>query len=126
MKKENIKNKEEHKSTETPCCADSSVCSIECSPKSRKKESKCDATLVVEINKMKIEVLGTGCPKCKKLEANAKKAVEETKSTAKIVKVSDISKIVEYGIMSTPAIVIDGEIKCYGRIADVKEIKKWL
>ena len=75
---------------------------------------------------MKIEILGTGCPKCKQLETNARKAVEEKKIKAEIIKVTDIAKIIEYGVMSTPAIVIDGEVKCYGRIADVKEIIKWL
>jgi small redox-active disulfide protein 2 len=75
---------------------------------------------------MKIEILGTGCPNCKKLEANAIKALEEKKIKAEIIKVTDIAKIIEYGVMSTPAIVIDGDVKCYGRIADVKEIIKWL
>ena len=75
---------------------------------------------------MKIEILGTGCPKCKQLEANARKAVEEKKVKAEIVKVTDITKIIEYGVMSTPAIVIDGEVKAYGRLVDVKEISKWL
>ena len=76
--------------------------------------------------KMKIEILGTGCPKCKKLEENAKKAVAELKIRAEVVKVTDIGKIVEYGVMSTPALVIDGKIKASGRIPDVGEIKKWL
>jgi len=75
---------------------------------------------------MKIEILGTGCPKCKQLEANARKALEETGKKADVVKVTDVSKIVEYGVMSTPALVVDGNVKCYGRIADVKEIIKWL
>ena len=75
---------------------------------------------------MKIEILGTGCPKCKQLEANAKKAVEDTKKKAEITKVTEIDKIVEYGVMSTLAIVIDGEVKSYGKVADVEEIKKWL
>jgi small redox-active disulfide protein 2 len=75
---------------------------------------------------MKIEILGTGCPKCKKLEENVRKAVEEMRSKAEVIKVSDISKIIEYGIMSVPALVIDGEVKCYGRVADINEIKKWL
>ena len=75
---------------------------------------------------MKIEVLGTGCPKCKKLEENARKAVEESKIKAEIVKVTDIPNIMSYGVMSTPALVIDGEVKCYGRLPDVSEIKKWL
>ncbi|MGV8087273.1 MAG: thioredoxin family protein [Candidatus Woesearchaeota archaeon] len=75
---------------------------------------------------MKIEILGTGCPKCKLLEANVRKAVEEKKIKAEIVKVTDIAKIIEYGVMSTPAIVIDGEVKAYGRLIEVKEITKWL
>jgi len=75
---------------------------------------------------MKIEILGTGCPNCKRLEANVIKAVEEKKVKAEIVKVTDITKIIEYGVMSTPAIVIDGEVKAYGRVADVKEISRWL
>jgi len=75
---------------------------------------------------MKIEILGSGCPKCKLLEANARKALEETGKKAEIVKVTDINKIIEYGVMATPAIVIDGELKSYGKVADVSEIKKWL
>ncbi len=75
---------------------------------------------------MKIEILGTGCPKCKQLEANAKKALEETGKKAEIVKVTGINEIVEYGVMSTPAIVIDGKVKSYGKVAEVSEIKEWL
>jgi len=75
---------------------------------------------------MKIEILGTGCPKCKMLEANARKAVEELKIKADIVKVTEIDKIIDYGVMSTPALVIDGKVKSYGKIADVEEIKKFL
>jgi small redox-active disulfide protein 2 len=75
---------------------------------------------------MKIEILGTGCPKCKMLEANVKKAAEELNVKAEIVKVTDIEKIISYGVMSTPAIVIDGKVKSYGKVADVNEIKKWL
>ncbi|MDD5086451.1 MAG: thioredoxin family protein [Candidatus Nanoarchaeia archaeon] len=75
---------------------------------------------------MKIEILGTGCPKCIMLENNAKKALEETGKKAEIIKVTEIDKIVEYGVMSTPAIVIDGEVKSYGKVNDVEEIKKWL
>ncbi len=75
---------------------------------------------------MKIEILGTGCPKCKMLEANAKKALEESGKKAEIVKVTEIEKIVDYGVMSTPAIVIDGKVKSYGKVADVEEIKEML
>jgi len=75
---------------------------------------------------MKIEILGTGCPKCKQLEENTRKALEATGKKAEVVKVTQIDKIVEYGVMSTPAIVIDGDIKSYGKVADVDEIKAWL
>lgn len=75
---------------------------------------------------MKIEILGTGCPKCKQLEANAKKAVDELKVNAEIKKVTDISEIVNYGVMSTPALVVNGKIKSYGRIPTVEEIRVWL
>lgn len=75
---------------------------------------------------MKIEILGPGCPRCKMLEENVRKAVAETEVKADISKVTAIDKISEYGIMSTPALVIDGEVKSSGKIADVSEIKKWL
>ena len=74
---------------------------------------------------MKIEILGTGCPKCKQLEENARKAVAELGKQAEIVKVTDIDKIISYGVMTTPAIVIDGEVRG-GGVASVEEIKKWL
>ncbi|MBP2133959.1 small redox-active disulfide protein 2 [Methanomicrobium sp. W14] len=73
---------------------------------------------------MKIEVLGTGCVKCKRLMKNVEKAVVETGSKAEVVKVEDITEIMERGVMLTPALVIDGEIKVSGRVADVAEIKE--
>lgn len=82
--------------------------------------------MIQKVKLMKIEILGTGCPKCRKLEENARKAVEEKKSDAKIVKVTDISEILSYGVMSTPALVIDGKVKCFGRLPDAAEIKTWL
>jgi small redox-active disulfide protein 2 len=75
---------------------------------------------------MKIEILGTGCPKCKMLEENAQKALASSGKEGEVVKVEDINEIIEYGVMSTPAIVIDGEVKSYGKVCDVEEIKKWL
>ena len=75
---------------------------------------------------MKIEILGTGCPKCKQLEENARKAVEEMKITADIKKVTDLNEIIDYGVMSTPAIAVDGKIKAYGKVSDKEEIKEWL
>ena len=75
---------------------------------------------------MKIEILGTGCPKCKELEANTKKALKELGKKAEVVKVTEIDKIIGYGVMSTPAIVIDGKVGCYGKVASVKELKEML
>jgi small redox-active disulfide protein 2 len=75
---------------------------------------------------MKVKVLGPGCPNCKVLEANIKKALEELKIKADVEKVTDIAKIMEYGIMSTPALVIDEKVVSYGRVLSSNEIKKFL
>jgi len=75
---------------------------------------------------MKLEILGMGCMKCKKLYDNAKKAVEEAGIQADVLKVEDINKITQYGVMTTPALVIDGEVKASGRIPESDEIKKWI
>jgi len=75
---------------------------------------------------MKIKILGSGCPNCKVLEANAKKAVAEMKIKADVEKVTDIAKIMEYGVMSTPALVVDEKVVSYGRILTSEEIKKLL
>ena len=75
---------------------------------------------------MKIEILGTGCPKCKKLEENTREAVKESGVSAEIKKVTEIGDIIGYGVMTTPALVIDGDVKCSGSIPSAEEIKKWL
>lgn len=75
---------------------------------------------------MKIEILGMGCPKCKLLFDNAKKAVEEAGIDAGIVKVEDMDRITEYGVMTTPALVVDGKVKVAGRVPSSDEIKKML
>ena len=75
---------------------------------------------------MKIEILGMGCPKCKKLYENAQTAAKELNIQADIVKVEDIQKIMDYGLMVTPAITINGEVKAAGRIPAPDEIKKWI
>lgn len=75
---------------------------------------------------MTIKILGSGCPNCQKLEANAKKAVEELGlKDVQIEHVYDIDKIIAYGVMSTPAIVIDEQVKAFGRIPETEEIKNW-
>jgi len=75
---------------------------------------------------MKIEILGMGCPKCKKLYENAQTAAKELNIQVEIVKVEDIQKIMDYGLMSTPAIAVDGEVKAAGRIPAPDEIKTWI
>lgn len=72
---------------------------------------------------MKIEILGTGCSKCKALEENTKKAVAQAGIFAQIEKVEDIVKIMDYGVMSTPALVIDGVVKSTGKLLNQEEIK---
>jgi len=71
---------------------------------------------------MKIEVLGTGCSKCKALEEATKQAVAQSGIFAQIDKVEDIMKIMEYGVMSTPALVIDGKVLSTGKLLSVSEI----
>jgi len=75
---------------------------------------------------MKIEILGTGCSKCKQLYDNARKAVELTGKEAEVVKVEDIPSIMKYGVMATPALVLDGVVKFSGRLASPEEIKSML
>jgi small redox-active disulfide protein 2 len=71
---------------------------------------------------MKIEILGTGCPKCKKLTENVEAALNEKGLNAEIVKVTDINKIIEYGVMTSPALVIDGKVVSAGRTLTTEEI----
>jgi len=71
---------------------------------------------------MKIQILGTGCPKCKQLQANAEQAVRETGVDATIEKVSDIQEIMKFGIMATPGLAIDGEVKSAGKLLSPAEI----
>ena len=73
---------------------------------------------------MKIEVLGTGCAKCRTTEKVVKKAVEELGIQAEVVKVEDLQEIIDRGVMMTPAVIIDGEIKIVGHTPTVEEIKK--
>ncbi len=75
---------------------------------------------------MKVQILGIGCPRCKKLEANARKAIGELGVDAEIEKVQDIKEISKFGVMITPALAIDGKVKCSGEIASPDKIKKWL
>ena len=75
---------------------------------------------------MKIKVLGIGCEKCKKLYAEAEKAVAALGMPAEIGKVEKIDEIMAYGVMATPALVVDAEVKCAGRIPTSAEIVSWI
>ena len=70
----------------------------------------------------KIQILGTGCPKCEKLFENAGAAVEQCGTECELEKISDINKIVELGVMMTPALVIDGEVKAVGKVLSPEDI----
>lgn len=74
----------------------------------------------------KIEILGTGCPKCKKLLQNAELASEGLGLECELEKVEDINKILEYGVMMTPALVIDGKVKSVGKVLSTDEIMDML
>jgi small redox-active disulfide protein 2 len=72
---------------------------------------------------MKLQILGSGCPKCRKLEANARSALDELGINAEIEKVSDTDEIMEMGVMMTPGFAIDGEVKSSGKVLSQDEIK---
>ncbi len=71
---------------------------------------------------MKIEILGTGCTKCKALEEATKQAIAKIGGFHTVEKVEDVMKIMEYGVMSTPGLVVDGEVKSTGKLLGVDEI----
>jgi small redox-active disulfide protein 2 len=75
---------------------------------------------------MKIKVLGTGCPKCKKLYSEAERAIASSGVKAELEKVEKIEEIIKYGVMATPGLVIDEEVKASGRIPQSGEIVSWI
>jgi len=75
---------------------------------------------------MNIKILGTGCPKCKTLEKLTREVVEQNGIDATISKVEDIVEIMKYGIMSTPALVVDEKVEIKGRVPSLDEIRKVL
>ena len=74
----------------------------------------------------KVQVLGTGCPKCQQTAANAKAAAQAAGLQIDLVKVDKPADIAKFGVMFTPALAIDGDVKVSGRVPDVDEIKAWL
>lgn len=75
---------------------------------------------------MKIEVLGPGCQKCNQQLEEANKAVVQSGLTVEVAKVDKIDRIMSYGVMVMPALVVDGQVKCSGRVANAAEIATWL
>jgi small redox-active disulfide protein 2 len=75
---------------------------------------------------MKIEVLGAGCANCEKLYRHALEAVKLSGKKIEVVKVEDIQQIMAYGVLSAPALVIDGKVKAAGKVPKVKEIEEWI
>lgn len=74
----------------------------------------------------KIQILGTGCPKCEKLAEHAEAAVRELDLGDEVVKVTEINEIIKFGIMLTPSLAIDGAVKVVGKVVSPEEIKKLL
>ena len=72
---------------------------------------------------MKVEILGIGCSKCKQLTANVEEVVKELNLTAEVIKVTEINKIIEYGVMMTPALVIDGKVVSAGKVLTKDQVK---
>lgn len=75
---------------------------------------------------VKIRILGGGCPRCQELEKRTKDVLAELKADADVAKVTDMRKIMEYRIMSTPGLVINGKVKSWGRLPSKDEIRKWV
>ena len=74
----------------------------------------------------KIQILGSGCPKCRKLQEIAEQAAKEMGIDYEIEKVTDINDIMEFGVMMTPGLVVDGEVKVSGKLPGLEEVKKML
>jgi len=75
---------------------------------------------------MEIKVLGPGCAKCKKTEKLVQEVIKETGVDATVEKVSDMMQIASYGVFGTPSVIVDGEVKCIGKVPKKNDIKKWL
>ena len=75
---------------------------------------------------MDIKILGPGCQRCQQTAANVKEAIVEAGISAQIEKVTGAMEIAGYGVMGTPAVVIDGEVKCVGKIPSKEDVKSWV
>jgi small redox-active disulfide protein 2 len=75
---------------------------------------------------MEIKVLGPGCAKCTKTEKLVKEVIKETGVNAQVEKVSDMMQIAGYGVFNTPSVVVNGEVKCTGKVPKKEDIKAWI
>lgn len=75
---------------------------------------------------MDIKVLGPGCPKCEQTAKNVMDAIAETGADASVEKIKDVMQIAKFGVFGTPAVVIDGDVKCVGKIPTKTQIMEWL
>lgn len=83
---------------------------------------KCDAPVNAQEESSEIKVLGSGCTKCNELEAATKQALEELGIDERIEHVTDFAKIAAYGVMTTPALVVDGKVVSYGKMLKTEEV----
>ena len=77
-------------------------------------------------NSMQVKILGTGCPNCKRLEANTIEALKQLNRNDGVVKITDIKEIMSYGVMSLPALAVENKVLIYGSVPSVEDIKKLL
>lgn len=75
---------------------------------------------------MEVKVLGGGCKNCHVLERNTKEALQELNIETEVIKVTEMADILKHGVMSTPALIVDGKIACSGRVMNKKEIVKYI
>ena len=75
---------------------------------------------------MKVQILGTGCPKCKQLTANAEQAIKDAGIDAEIEKITDLQEIMKFGVMMTPGLAVNGKVKSAGKLLSPKEIETLL
>jgi small redox-active disulfide protein 2 len=75
---------------------------------------------------MNIQILGTGCPKCKKLAEAAEAAAKELQLAYTLEKVTDLNQILTFGVMVTPALVVDGEVRVVGKVPSIEDLKRYL
>ena len=75
---------------------------------------------------MEIKVLGPGCPNCKKTEDLVKEVLSESDIPAEVIKVTDAMEIAKHGVFMTPAVIVDSEVKCVGKVPSKEDISSWL